>query len=265
MLLMSTREANIGVDSGHASHEAAIECDPQLAEVALWAAIRGTAFEKAYLAEREACYQELDLELRSRAFSALDQDWFVRLDIAQVALQACSEWPSIMSKVNRCILAPCLRPQEEGAELFGAHERKAGLQEKPNLVIRIQPASLARPSHLQSLLRHELMHINDMLDPHFRYDPSLEQFHDELGIPNAIRERYRILWDMYIDGRIAHSGQLGPEARARRLREFKPLFRVLDIHTLDAFNSIFDADTLDHPTILAYARCPQSFLVKGDL
>ncbi|MBI2425959.1 MAG: hypothetical protein HYV27_24255 [Candidatus Hydrogenedentes bacterium] len=241
-----------------------LECDPELVERSLFSAIRGSNHEMAYHAAREACYREPDWEVRDRAFVQLDRDWFVRLDLARPAIEACGEWKAIMSRVRRCILAPCIRRQDECAELYGQHYRAAGGGEKPSLIIRLHPDSFCRPGHVQILLRHELMHINDMLDPRFDYDPSLSQFYDETGIPNAIRDRYRILWDVYIDGRLCAKYNTAHETRTQRIREFGMLFRVLGTRSLDAFNWIFEASTLTHQEILAFARTPLSFFQQLD-
>lgn len=242
--------------------EGRVEFDPKLAETALFAVIRGTKQEMAYHAAREDCYNVTDLELRDQAFTRLDLDWFERLDIARPVLQAYAEWPDIAARVGRCILAPGYRPQDECAELYVRSDPSTTRGNKPNLLIRLSPESFRNPGHIQIFLRHELMHISDMLDPAFRYDPAIEQFYDETGIPNAIRDRYKVLWDSYVDGRLCREQLAPPALRPRRLREFSPLFRVLGVQTLEAFDSIFDARKLTHPEMMAIARTPLGLLKR---
>lgn len=54
-------------------------------------------------------------------------------------------------------------------------------------MVRLRPGSLQSPAHVAALLRHELMHIEDLLDPAFGYDLPPSQFHDDDGVPTQIR------------------------------------------------------------------------------
>jgi hypothetical protein len=244
--------------------EGRVEFDPKLAESALFAVIRGSRQELAYHAAREDCYKETDLELRDRTFTRLDLEWFERLDIARPVLRAYAEWPDISSGVGRCIVVPGYRPQDECAELYVRSEPSMTRGNKPNLLIRLSPESFRNPEHIQIFLRHELTHISDMMDPVFLYDPAIEQFYDDTGIPNAIRDRYKVLWDSYIDGRVCRGNLAPPALRKRRLHEFKALFRVLGDRTMDAFDSIFDARKLTHPEMMDIARTPLRLLERLD-
>ncbi|GMW03182.1 MAG: hypothetical protein AMXMBFR84_43170 [Candidatus Hydrogenedentota bacterium] len=135
---------------------------------------------------------------------------------------------------------------------------------KPNLLIRLDVDLFGHPSQMQTFMRRELMHIDDMLDPAFEYDPSLSQFFDECGMPNALRDRYRVLWDAYVDGRISARFNTGIDFRTRNKTEFNRLFRVLGSQCNDAFSWIFGAPTLSHPEILGYARAPLKLLENID-
>ena len=60
---------------------------------------------------------------------------------------------------------------------------------------------------LRDYVRHEFTHLSDMLDPAFGYAPTL----DLPGLNGAqqrlARERYRLLWDITIDGRLTAAGR----------------------------------------------------------
>ena len=239
--------------------EGDVEWDPLLVEQVVFLAIRGTTGEKAYHAAREVCYQEPDLERRNHNFLRLDRDWFVKLNLARPAIDALAEWRMLLSRVQRCILAPSFRRRDGGAELYGTHALDGP---KPNLLIRLDVDLFSYPARMRAFMRHELMHIDDILDPEFEYDPSLSQFLDKHGIPNAIRDRYRILWNVQIDGRLStrYDGTIAPPLRNEL--EFNKLFRVLDAQCADAFRWILNTPRLTHPEILTFARAPLMLLAN---
>lgn len=247
-------------DGGSLDHgEGDVEWDPSLVEHVVFLATRGATGEKAYHAAREICYQEPDPERRDRDFLRLEREWFVKLELARPATDALAEWPALLSRVQRCILAPCVRRRDGCAELYGTH---APGGPKPNLLIRLDPDLFRHPARMRAFMRHELMHIDDMLDPDFKYDPSLSQFLDEHGIPNAIRDRYRILWNVHIDGRLSTRYNATIVLPPRNEIEFNKLFRVLDAQCADAFRWILSAPRLSHPEILAFARAPLMLLAS---
>ncbi len=239
-----------------------IEFDPLLVEQAVFLAIPGTVYEKDFHATREVCYLETDPERRDHDFLHLEREWFVKLDLARPTTDALAEWPAILSRVQRCILAPSLRRRDECAELYGNHALNGP---KLNLLIRLDAGLFTKPAQMRAFLRHELMHINDMLDPDFDYDPSLGQFLDDSGIPNATRDRYRLLWDVSIDGRLSARYGTAIAPQTRNEIEFGKRFRVLGPRIAEAFNWILNAPTLTHPEILTFARTPVALLQTIDL
>lgn len=241
------------------SHEASyVQCDPQLVEAAVHAAVRGAAFECEYQSARVACYEIDDAEAREHAFVALHRDWFTRLRLSEPVLDALDERPEVSSRTARCILAPAFCARDECAELYGtASNPCAGL---PTVTIRLRPESFVRPDDITRLLRHELMHINDMLDPAFGYDPSPAQFLDDDGLPTLIRDRYRVLWDTYIDGRLHREGRAAGNARAQRRAEFQQVFKSVEPLGATAFDKLFGAAELTHRRLLDFARRPQTIL-----
>ena len=146
-----------------------IDCDPQLLEAAVFAAVRDTPLERNFQTAREVCYAVQDGEARDRAFAKLHRDWFARLSLARPVFESLAERPHISTRTIRCVIAPAIRRQDECAELYGHSTR--GPSERPYLVVRLRPESFRSAAHIVSLLRHELMHIDDMLDPDFGYDP----------------------------------------------------------------------------------------------
>jgi len=235
-----------------------VQCDPQLIEMAVHAAVRGAATEREFQDAREACYESAGSEARERAFVAVNQAWFARLRLASPILEVIEEFSYVSARTARCILAPAYRARDECAELYG--HMPTPCADKPTLVIRLRPESFARPNEITGLLRHELMHISDMLDPAFGYDPSPQQFLHDDGVPTVLRDRYRALWDTYIDGRLVQEGRGAGISYERRRAEFCSVFKMLDPLNIPAFDKVFGAAELTHRHLLDFSRNPSAIL-----
>jgi len=75
-----------------------------------------------------------------------------------------------------------------------------------------------------TFLRHELMHLQDMVDPAFGYVPELPVSGPSLNQSRLARERYRLLWDVSIDGRLTLSGRTTIATKEQRWTEFSNAF-----------------------------------------
>lgn len=258
---------DMDIDSGSfaliAGTDAKIECDPQLMEDSVFAMVRDTELEEEYHRARDRSYQIKDTEAREKAFAKLNREWFVQLELANPVVAALEEQPLILSRVSRCILAPGIRPKDESAELYYRQGEQPGSESAigPCLVLRIRPVSFKRPWHIRILLRHELMHISDMLNPDFVYNPAISQFYDEKGVPNLIRDRYAVLWDSFIDGRLYRADQVDDNVRARRKSEFQKCFLVLGDDAPILFHKVFNANHLTHPQMVSFSKNPHTLLV----
>jgi hypothetical protein len=107
----------------------------------------------------------------------------------------------------------------------------------------------------RALLRHEMMHVRDMLDPAFGYERSLPSDTGALT-ETTLRDRYRVLWDVTIDGRLALAGHPSDRARVQRLREFEAAFPMLGGDAPVAFDAWFGRRRPTHDELLAFARTP---------
>jgi hypothetical protein len=94
-----------------------------------------------------------------------------------------------------------------------------------------------------------------MLDPRFGYAPGLGAAGG--GAPDALlRERYRVLWDTAIDGRLQRLGRAPAGARDARLREFTAAFPMLGGGVEAAFERFFGAESLTHAELARFAAAP---------
>jgi hypothetical protein len=115
----------------------------------------------------------------------------------------------------------------------------------------------ATPSLPFVFLRHEFTHLSDMLDPAFGYEP-------DTGRPKhpsqerLIRERYRLLWDITIDGRLATRGQPPCAARDQHWTQFKRAYGFWEASTLEqTFDSLWSEKQPRHARLLELASDPR--------
>ena len=117
----------------------------------------------------------------------------------------------------------------------------------------ISMATVAAPERLRPLLRRELLHVADMLDPRFDYRPTLGPEAGGGARESGVRDNYRVLWNVYVDGRLVRAGLVPPGVRVERLREFARAFSGLGEATEAAFERFYGGRALTHAELLAFA------------
>ncbi|HEU5395292.1 MAG TPA: hypothetical protein VFV36_10900 [Candidatus Methylomirabilis sp.] len=234
-----------------------LEYETALVEEAVLRALRGHREEGAFRRERDRLYGNPDPEAREAAFKGLHAAWFERLGLGRPIAQAFHEQPSVGAATRGCRIAVARSRQEEGAELF-VRPSGPGLGDRDRrwVVIRLRPEALGSAGALLQFLRHEFLHIADMLDPRFGYEPSLRREGAELTPERLLRDRYRVLWDATIDGRLACLGLAPPSVRAARFHDFVRTFPRLGARAEEAFSRFFEGATRAHADLVAFAADP---------
>jgi hypothetical protein len=95
-----------------------------------------------------------------------------------------------------------------------------------------------------------------MVDPAFGYEKELPRVDQDPAVVNLLRERYRVLWDTTIDGRLCRGGRLGARARAARLSEFTRAFPMLSEGAEMAFAPWFDEPRPTHAAMVEFIQEP---------
>lgn len=230
-----------------------IEYDPRLVEEAVLLALAGHLEEPDFRAERDAVYEVSDAAARERRFLALHARWFERLELHEPLRAALNDQPLVMERVARCMCRLARRKKDEGAELFVDALRR---DRPPVLGLALLPDTLLDES-VAAFLRHELQHVADMLDPAFAYEPSLPRLEGGPARDRLLADRYRVLWDTYIDGRLVRGGRISPCARQRRLREFETAFAGFTDDLTGTFDRFFDPPRpLTHADLARFAARP---------
>ncbi len=227
-----------------------LEFDPRLMEDAVRSHISGHAQETEFHRERERIYEIRDEEKQGKRFSELHQQWFIRLDLAHAVEKALGDYPLLQRDTKGCRVMFAMFSKQEGADLYG--------DSPATIVIKLRPSSLLNASTLLAYLRHEFMHLHDILDPCFAYQLELPQSEVGPTYDNLIRERYRVLWDTWIDGRLFRQDRSSEDVKHRRQAEFKTTFPMLGEGWEAKFWQWFDRPVHRHEDLLAFALHPES-------
>lgn len=235
-----------------------IHYDPRLMEEVVFHIQRDSYVLKELDKQRNRIYELPDPEEREKRFNDLNQSWFDRLSLGKTIEQALQEQPVVNSLVESCFVVRATQAKEEGAELFVATDRGGEKIERRTLRILIRPESLLEQKSALTFLRHELFHIADMLDPAFAYAPTLPKTDDGPVYDSLIINRYRIVWDVTINGRMVRRGWLSNCAREQQLSEFRQIFPMLEGKTEECFQRFFGVDQPKHSELAAFALHPRA-------
>jgi hypothetical protein len=164
--------------------------------------------------EREKLYAILDPDARNTAFFNLHLDWFREWGLEQLITDLLKEFPLLPEKLSVLAVRKTRNKNDDGAELY---VNETGQR---SAILALRPESFARDAALRDYVRHEFTHLSDMLNPAFGYAPTL----DLPGLNGAqmrlARERYRLLWDITIDGRLAAAGRTPMQLREQHAAAF---------------------------------------------
>jgi hypothetical protein len=233
-----------------------LEWDPCLVEEAVLRTAE-TRLVLGFRGQRNRLYDIQDPERREAAFREFHSDWFERLDLGRGIWRALQEQPLIPTSTRACIVVHSRGSRDEGTELFVSPGREGTEEtERRTVAIRLDPQRLLEEEDLLAFLRHELFHIADMLDPAFGYEPRLPRGEIGPAHERLLQDRYRVLWDTYIDGRLVRQGRTPASVRDRRLQEFTRTFPMLADHLEEAYSRFADGTTLSHNDLVGFVIDP---------
>lgn len=225
---------------------------PDLVERVVFEAVRGDAAQsRAYHREFARCHNEPEGEGRDAAFRQLHERWFEQLGFRRRIFEIADEFRQVAREVPRVVITPAGGRGGQTAELFG----KPGSY---SVVLTVAAATLLDDAAFAYWARHELLHIDDMLDPAFEYDVAARPSGSSLAARNLGRDRYALLWALSIDARLAQSNSTARLLKAQRQREFALAWGISDSHAavevFDHFWTKFAAGRPTHQELLAWTR-----------
>jgi hypothetical protein len=96
------------------------------------------------------------------------------------------------------------------------------------------------------------MHARDMMDPEFDYEDAFIPGNPSMR--NLITARFRLLWNVYVDSRLARKGIKSVIPKESRFREFDNYYRKIpDKQRRAIFEGLWQSERLTHEELLSMA------------
>jgi hypothetical protein len=235
-----------------------VKFDPKLVEDTVFYSQGASDIAPELAKQRDRIYDVAKPEARDELFRQLYRTWFHRLGLGEPIHRALREQALVTTRVNNCYVLCASHAKQEGAELFVATDPASREIQQRNLRILIRPATLLRTEAVMEFLRHELFHIADMLDPAFAYEPTLPNAEGGPTYDTLIINRYRVLWDVTIAGRMLRRGWCAATVRDQELNNFVQAFAMLNAQYEERFQRFFDAAEPRHAELAAFAFAPRA-------
>jgi hypothetical protein len=225
---------------------------PDLVERVVFETVRGDAAQsRAYHREFARCHNEPEGEGRDTAFRHLHERWFEQLGFRRRIVDIVNEFRFVARDVSRVVITPAGGRGGQSAELFGTPGAYS-------VVLVVAAATLLDPAAFAYWARHELMHIDDMLDPTFEYDLAARPNGSSLAARNLWRDRYALLWALSIDARLAQCHPTARLLKTQRKMEFALAWGISDSvaanEVFDHFWTNFTAGRPTHQELITWTR-----------
>ncbi len=202
-------------------------------------------------------FYQVSLEERAVRFQKLHETLFRKLGFTKVLEEVIEEFPIFCSSISTLLFGKAITLSEEGADLARAEVRYLGIKLRPQRFLDIP--------HLQTFLRHECMHIYDLLDPEFGYQFT-ERIADHPAEEALVRQRYKVLWDLTIESRLIRQGKATLANKENWYREFATLYILLPPdQSREIFETLWQAEKFTHRELLELARNPLSIWEKSKM
>jgi hypothetical protein len=203
--------------------------------------------------DREKCYGILDPDQRNSAFFNLHLEWFREWELEKTVLAPLDEFPLLLPALSTLVFRKARVKNDEGAELYvNPDNGRAG-------VVALRAERFNQLDHLARFLRHEFTHLYDMVNPAFNYEPQVHLAGRNPSQQRLVRERYRLLWDITIDGRLATSSRNAHVTREQHRSAFDRAFAFWPEKKRDnVFLSLWDNPQPHHDALLAIASDPRN-------
>jgi len=152
-------------------------------------------------------------------------------------------------KIREIVVKRAINKVDEGSNVLN---RSSGL---PVIELRALASRFANPEEMQELesfLIHEFMHARDMMDPEFDYEDAFIPGNPSMR--NLITARFRLLWNIYVDARLARRGIKSIMPKEARFREFDNYYRKIpDKQRRAIFEGLWQSEKLTHEELLSMA------------
>lgn len=161
-------------------------------------------------------------------------------------------------KIKEIVIKRAINKVDEGSNVLN---RVSGL---PVIEMRVLASRFANPDEmheLESFLIHEFMHARDMMDPEFDYEDAF--IPGNPSIKNLITARFRLLWNIYVDSRLARRKIKSVLTKDARYREFDNYYRKIpEEQRRGIFKGLWETEKLTHEELLSMATDLETMISK---
>lgn len=233
-----------------------IEFDPGLIEAVIFKEMRiredkgDSKLAEEYHSVADPIYENFSLEDRSKQFRKIEWNFFSKLGFVALIENALKEYPEFEELVAGAVIVKAKSKHDEGANLT---KGLGGDVSKKKIKVKLLLERFHDHDYLQKFLRHEFMHIADMLNEAFGY-------RDEVlgGNPmeqSIITERYSTFWDIFVDSRLLKSGKETISTKEGRYAEFAALYMGFPEEAkVEIFEKLWGDQNHTHDSMLELAK-----------
>ena len=161
-------------------------------------------------------------------------------------------------RIKEVIVKRAINKVDEGSNVLN---RVSG---NPIIEMRVLASRFSNPEEaldLDAFLIQEFMHAKDMVDPEFDYEDAF--IPGNPSVKNLITSRFRLLWNMYVDARLARIGVVSVLPKEARFREFDNFYRKIpDKQRRGIFEGIWTTDKFTHEELLSMATDLDTLMSK---
>jgi len=161
-------------------------------------------------------------------------------------------------RIKEVVVKRAINKVDEGSNVLN---RVSG---HPIIEMRVLASRFSNPEEamdLDAFLIQEFMHAKDMVDPEFDYEDAF--FPGNPSVKNLITSRFRLLWNMYVDARLARMSVVSVLPKEARFREFDNFYRKIpDKQRRGIFEGIWVTEKFTHEELLSMATDLDTLMSK---
>lgn len=241
-----------------------IRFDPAFVEEAVFLELKRVAslgeeeLQRRFREEWASLYEgRSSVEEREAAFQRLSGRYFKVLGLSELFARRFEEFPELSTPIEVALVRRVFSRKEERVEFYvpRAGDGQPGIEVPTVLFIGLQVARCLHPEALVAFLRNELMHVCDMIAPAFEYDPRADLGGECEEEEELVRERFRLLWDIWVHDRFKRRGWQTLAEDSVRRQEWERAFAFVDpARRLEIFRIVGGRDRWTQQELLALAR-----------
>ena len=211
---------------------------------------------KEYHSLREPQYElPLDEDEREEAFEEVDKKFFAKLSLDTGIKEVLEEFSMINEDVGLMEIMQAYSRDEENSNISNKHIETG----QKAAIIRLRAQCFFDSASQKQVIRHECMHLKDILDDTFGYNR--KRFSNNPTEETFIRDRYRAIWDIYIESRLAKEGKESVLGKDDSFKEFDAIYsKIPEAHRKAIFERLWERERMTHTEIVELAKDPYKLL-----